>query len=440
MFRLAYSIYTLLMGIGLLLLGGGLLGTALGVRATMEGVSQTTIGFIMAAYFAGFIVGTYGAPGIVRQVGHVRAFAAFAAVASTTGILHAMFTDPYAWMAFRLLTGASFVGIYMVIESWLGEQSTSTTRGQVFALYMTITLLALAGGQFLILVGDVSTFVPFGVVTILVSLALVPVALTRLREPTPVETPALGLRHLVSISPLGVAGAFFSGLAYAAFWGMGPVFASGIGLEKMGVATFMAATILGGALLQVPIGHLSDHHDRRTVLAWVGVAGSLLALVLFAATFFGRGAIVVAGFLYGGVMFTVYGLSVAHMNDHLHEGGVLEATQALLLVHGGGAVAGPLVAGLIMERFGSQALLFFFAVILALLAAYAFRRMHVSPHIPLEDQGDYMPMVRTTQAAAELDPRSDESELEYTAEMDDEEEWFEADHPEEEGEPEGSRA
>jgi MFS family permease len=115
-------------------------------------------------------------------------------------------------------------------------------------------------------------------------------------------------------------------------------------------------------------------------------------------------------------MFTVYGLSVAHMNDHLHEGGVLEATQALLLVHGGGAVAGPLVAGVIMERLGSQSLLFFFMAILATLAAYAFRRMHVSPTIPLEDQGGYMPMVRTTQAAAELDPRADESDLEYTAE------------------------
>ncbi|MFP4181752.1 MAG: MFS transporter [Thiohalospira sp.] len=439
MFRLAYSIYSLLLGIGLLLVGGGLLGTALGVRASMDGVSQTTIGFIMASYFAGFIVGTYGAPGIVRRVGHVRAFAAFAAVGSTTGILHAMFTDPLAWMALRLLTGASFVGIYMVIESWLGEQSTSTTRGRVFALYMTITLLALAGGQFLILVGDVGTFVPFGVVTILVSLALVPVALTRLREPIPLEAPILGLRHLIGISPLGVAGAFFSGLAYAAFWGMGPVFASGIGLDKMGVATFMAATILGGALLQVPIGHLSDQLDRRTVIAWVGVVGSLLALGLFAATFFGRGAIVVAAFLYGGVMFTAYGLAVAHMNDHLHEGGVLEATQALLLVHGGGAVVGPLVAGFMMEQFGAQALLFFFAAILALLAAYAFRRMHVSPTIPLEDQGDYVPMVRTSQAAAELDPRADEAELAYDAEVE-EEALDEGEDAEEGGEPAGGRA
>ena len=440
MFRLAYSIYTLLLGIGVLLVGGGLLGTALGVRASMEGVSQSTIGLIMAAYFAGFIVGTYGAPGIVRRVGHVRAFAAFAAVGSTTGILHAMFTDPVAWMFLRLITGASFVGIYMVIESWLGEQSTSSTRGQVFALYMTITLLALAGGQFLLLAGDVSTFVPFGLVTILISLALVPVALTRLREPTPLATPTLGLRQLISISPLGVAGAFFSGLAYAAFWGMGPVFASGIGLDKMGVAAFMSATILGGALLQIPIGHLSDQLDRRSVIAGVGVTGSVLALALFAATFFGQGAIVLASFLYGGVMFTVYGLSVAHMNDHLQEGGVLEATQALLLVHGGGAVAGPLVAGVIMQWLGSQSLLVFFAAILATLAAYAFRRMYVSPHIPMEEQGDYMPMVRTTQAAAELDPRADESELESAAEADEEEAITEEGPPEGEPVPEGIRS
>ncbi|MFO8154959.1 MAG: MFS transporter [Pseudomonadota bacterium] len=409
MLYLAHRVFTLLLGIGVLLVGGGLLGTALGMRANLAGFPELVIGAVMAAYFAGFIVGTFVAPPIIRQVGHVRAFSAFAAIASTSGVLHAIWVDPWFWAVLRMLTGATLVGIYMVVESWLSEQSTRETRGRIFAIYMMTTLVALAMGQFLLTIGDVESFVPFAVATMLFSLGLVPIALTRMREPEPVEMPSLGIPHLFRVSPLSVAGAFFSGIAYAAFWGMGPVYASGIGLGQFGVAAFMAATILGGALLQIPIGHLSDAFDRRTIMAWAALGAAGLSALTGLAGWVGLHPLIAVAFVHGGVLFTLYGLSVAHMNDHLEPGAVLEATKALLLVHGGGAVLGPLLAGLSMGLLGPHALQAFLALVLMLLGGYAFHRKQVSPDIPEAEQGDYIPMVRTTQMAAELDPRHQES-------------------------------
>ncbi|MGA8004728.1 MAG: MFS transporter, partial [Burkholderiales bacterium] len=167
-------------------MGIGLLFTALGLRAGLMDFPVTVTGLVMSAYFAGFILGTYVCPAIIRRAGHIRAFAAMASVASTMPILHALVLSPWAWGALRLITGVCIVGLYMVIESWLNALAPNSKRGTIFAAYMATTLGALAFGQFLILVGDVLGFTPFALVSILLSLALVPVALTRVPEPPPV--------------------------------------------------------------------------------------------------------------------------------------------------------------------------------------------------------------------------------------------------------------
>ena len=272
------SIFSLLLGAGILLVGIGLLGTLLAVRAGVEHFSDPITGVVMSAYFLGFAAGTYVCPALIRRVGHIRAFAAMAAVASAAAIGHALLVHPVVWAVLRAITGACMVGLYMVVESWLNVLAPRQRRGQIFALYVAVTLVALALGQFLILVGDVDEFMPFGIAAALLSLALVPIALTRVTQPESVEAPELGLRHLYRLSPLGTLGALVAGLVSGAFWGMGPLYAYRVGLSDLSVAGFMATTIIGGALLQWPIGHLSDHHDRRTVLTVVCLLGAVLAV------------------------------------------------------------------------------------------------------------------------------------------------------------------
>ncbi len=317
MMTLVSSIFSLLFGIGIILIGSGFLGTLLGMRATLENFSEVVTGLVMSAYFLGFIAGAFVCPPLINRVGHIRAFAVMAAVASTAILTHALIIDPWAWAALRLITGICGVGLYMVIESWLNAQASNQQRGRMFALYMTVNMLAMAAGQYLLLLNRVDTFVPFAIIAILYSLGLVPVALTRIKEPQPISTPALRFVYLFAKAPLGVIGTLIAGLLLGAFWGMGAVFAKGIGLHNTWIAAFMSTAVLGGALLQLPIGRLSDTRDRRQILMIVSMAGAVAAVAAFAVAQWLSLALLICIFLFGGFTFPIYALCVAHMNDHL---------------------------------------------------------------------------------------------------------------------------
>lgn len=413
------SIYTLLLGIGILLTGSGLLGTVIGLRAELEQFPGSVIGIIMSAFFFGYVLGSYWCPALIRRVGHIRAFAAMAAIAAASVLAHGLVVHPIAWFVLRIITGICMLGLFMVIESWLNEQVDHYRRGKVFAVYMTVNLLALGLSQFLILVYGPVGIAPFALVAILFVLGLVPVALTDVREPTPVEAPSFSLRHMFHISPLGVAGGFASGLVNGAFWGMGAVFAHRIGMDHQGIAIFMSGVVLGGALLQFPIGHYSDSVDRRTVLTYTAlISAGVAALALFAAEI-SHVLLIAVAIVYGGFSFSVYSLSVAHFNDQVEPGEVLEATRGLLLLNGMGAALGPALVGGMMELFGPQSFLTYWVVVLGLLGVFALWRMRAGAPMTVEEQGEFVPMARTSAAALEMDPRVDmEPELDLEAQPD----------------------
>ncbi|WP_180683936.1 MFS transporter [Tepidicella baoligensis] len=404
--RLLLPLSSLLSGVGLLVVGVGLLFSVVGLRGGMADFSGVVLGLVMSAYFVGFVFGTFVCPIIIRRVGHIRAFAAMASLASTMPILHALWVDPWFWGALRFITGICLVGLYIVVESWLNTVAPTQHRGRVFAVYMSVNFVALALGQWLILVGDTLGFVPFVLVSIMFSFALLPITLTPVDEPEPVEAPRLSLRYLYQTSPLGVAGAVGSGLINGAFYGMGAVFAQGVGFSEAGVAAFMAATILGGAIFQWPVGHYSDRHDRRHVLLWVMVLSAVLAVLAFVLARHAEWVVIAIGLLFGGLVFTVYGLSVAHVNDLVDSSRVLEVTGGLLLVHGIGAALGPTLAGIFMDVLQPESLMLYFALVLTLLSLYAVKRIRAAAPVPEAEKFDFVMMGTGSQAVLQLDPRT----------------------------------
>jgi len=400
------AVLSLLLSSGILLVGIGLFFTALGLRASAEKFSTIATGLVMSSYFAGFVIGTFVCPAMIRRAGHIRAFAAMASVASTTAIVHAMAVDPWVWAVLRLITGICLVGLYMVMESWLNVISPNAARGRIFSAYVAVTLVAMGIGQFLVLAGDVLGFVPLGLVSILLSLALVPVAFTRTPEPRPVTVPNMSIARLYAISPMGVAAAVASGLLNSAFFGMGAVFGQRIGLSGVGVAAFMAVTIFGGALLQWPVGHASDKNDRRNVLTIVCAGAAGLAVLAYALIPVSTTAMIVCVFFYGGLVFAIYGLSVALVNDRITQDEALEASSSLLLVHGIGAVLGPVAAGALMDIQGPGGLLTFFALVLTAMAAYGVWRLRVGVRLPVEQQQAYVTIAASSPVVLEMDPRT----------------------------------
>ncbi len=402
---LLWRLSTLLSGVALLIVGVGLLFSVLGLRAGLADFSSITLGLVTSAYFAGFVLGTFLCPVIIGRVGHIRAFAAMASLASTMPILHALWIDPWFWGLLRLITGVCMVGLYIVIESWLNALAPNALRGRLFAVYMAVNFVALAVGQWLILVGDRLGFVPFAMVSVMFSFALLPITMTPVAEPAPVQAPRLSLRDLYDASPMGMAAAMASGLITGAFYGMSALFAQGIGFSDAQVASFVAAAILGGAFFQWPVGHYSDSHDRRLVLLWVCVFGAGVCVLGYMLATVSPDSLIPLALLFGGLIFAIYGLCVAHVNDVIDSSRLVEFSGGLLLIHGMGAAIGPTLAGVVMDSVGSNSLMLYFAVVMGSLALYSAKRLKAAKAIPTEEKSSFVVMGGGSQAVLQMDPR-----------------------------------
>lgn len=368
------STWALFLGVAFMMLGVGLQGTLLGLRATMEGFPTVVTGAIMSAYFVGFLGGSLYTPVLVSRVGHIRVFAALGSTASIAVLAHGVLVVPWVWMLMRLLSGFCMAGLYIVVESWLNDRVTNESRGKLMAIYMVISLGGLGLGQFLLNVADPGGVMLFLLASVLVSLAVVPIALTRGGAPAHEEAQSMGIVALWQVSPLGLVGVMAEGMAAAAFYGMGAVYARAQGMDAFGVSLLIAAVTFGGMLLQWPMGYASDRFDRRTVIALTSVVGGLAAAVAAITT---DGTQLLAAGLLGGMMMPLYSLSVAHTNDHLQPSQMVAASSSMILMSGAGAVAGPLAVSLCMQWAGPDGFFWFIAASMLLVALFAvYRSLH----------------------------------------------------------------
>jgi len=401
--KAALPLFFLIFAGALLLGSNGMTSTLLGVRGTLEAFAGLEIALLLTAYYVGFIVGCRQAPRIIQEVGHIRAFTAFASIASAVAMSHALFVESWFWIVTRVITGFCFAGLQMIIESWLNDRATNENRGQVLSVYRIADLASATFFQAILPVFDPRTFVPFGVLTIVISFALVPVALTRSSAPPVPTSLKLDLGRLWRVSPLAAFGAASLGLAVSSYWAMGALFVSGLGYPPEQTGVFVGAIIFGGALSQWPVGALSDRFDRRHVLIGVSLVTALVSLIVPMVAGFGQGGLLAAGALFGVAAVPAFGLVIAHGNDHAEPGDSVAVNGGILLLYGFAAASGPLLASQVMGLAGSSALFYWIATIYAVLGAFGLLRLtqRAAPEAP----EDYVPVLRTQPGIFELDPR-----------------------------------
>ena len=353
----AYAQLSALLGaVFILIFGNGLSNTLIPLSATAASFPSLSIGLIGSAYFGGMLVGCVAAPRIIARAGHIRAFAAFVAVATVTALMHPIFVDPAAWAAIRAVTGFCFAGLYAAIESWMHDKADNVVRGRVLALYQIINYCGSAGGQQAIRFIDAASPVPFSIVACALALSVLPLAYTRSDPPESPRTPRLRLAWLFRISPVGVAGALISGVANGTFFSLAPVFAERSGLGAGGVASFMTATIVGAALAQWPVGKLADRHDRRYIMlvAIAFAVAAQVAIVIYAHS--DPWVLIGLAALVGAAALVLYPLSSSHAQDLGGRENAVEVSSGLLLAYTIGAIVGPTSAAWLMGRFGPPAL------------------------------------------------------------------------------------
>jgi MFS family permease len=397
------SSWQLLLGMGILMLGAGLQSTEISLRATLEGFTPTVTGIVMSCYYLGYLAGTSAAPYLVRRVGHIRVFAAMAAIASATILLQAIFVQPLSWALLRGISGLCFAAIYVVAESWLNDRSSRATRGTLLAIYMVVLYIGLGGAQFLLIPADPRTTTPFMLAAVMISLAMVPIVLAAHRAPEIALPRKVSYRELYRDSPLGVVGVTVAGMVTSSVYSMGPVYAQRSGLATTGVATFMGVSILAAVIGQYPIGRLSDRVDRRTIMAWVCSLASASAVLLVVFMRMPRLIFFPLTALFSSMAFTLYSLSVSHVNDQLEPQQMVAASGALLRLNGLGAAVSPVLLGALIGQFGPPAYFGTLAALTLGLTIFDLWRKRRSEPVPADLKGTFIsagPQGAATQIAA----------------------------------------
>ncbi|MBT4879440.1 MAG: MFS transporter [Alphaproteobacteria bacterium] len=402
------SVIPPLLSMFFLMNGVGLFGTFIPIRLEMESVSSLNIGLITSAYYTGMALGAFKNANFILRVGHIRAYAAFASLTAVVMLSQGLFYSLWYWILLRAISGYCLAGLYIVVESWLLGHSTVKTRGQFLALYMIALYGASASGQFLLNVFNIDSLTPFSIATIFVILSVIPLAITKVGNPTIEEPSALTLIQLYKLSPTGIVSCTCSGLLLGSVLGLLPLYTQTMLNDVSVTALIMFLLIAGGTALQYPIGRLSDLVDRRKMLIFLCFL--LLAIELFIITISNQSvqSINILIFIFGGASFALYPVSISHTCDVLEHADIVSATQGLMLAYGIGAIFGPIFASVFMSFFGSGGLFIYFIFISVGLAAYLIYR--VSTRIPsaVEDHQDFVVLPGTTPIASELDPRSDE--------------------------------
>ncbi|WP_127112926.1 MFS transporter [Shimia sediminis] len=333
--------WALFLGMMLLMVANGLLATLLTIRGAGLGFTDLTISLMQAAYPAGALVGTATAPRMVEKVGHIRAFSALASLVSIAAILHLLTADPYTWSGMRFLAGVCYPGMYVITESWLNAKAENRNRAQILSIYFMIWMAGPALGTALVAVPDPSGDLLFGLVSILISLSIVPLLLSGNKAPDYEVPDRMPVVKLFKVSPTAVVGNAISAIAVAAWFITLPLFALQIGMSAAQASGVLVIAMIVGALVQYPVGWLSDHFDRRLVLLGLGLIGGATCLWMLAVP---SNTTLVVGFaVLAGASLPMYAVCTAHANDHLKPAQIVPASGTMLFILNVGQFIGILI-------------------------------------------------------------------------------------------------
>ncbi len=394
----------------MLLTGNGLLNTLLSTRMAMDGYPMVTMGVVLSCYFSGLLAGSFVCHRLIQRIGHIRAFAVFAAGTTVIALSHGLFLSAWVWGGLRFFCGVTSFGLFMTIESWLNECTDSGYRGRVFSIYMILCYLGIGVGQQLLNAGDIQGNELFLIAGIIFALCLIPVAATEGVHPKLPGRARFSFTAIFRRAPLGMLGSVAAGLTNSAFYAMMPVVCNAVGLSHHQLSWIMSITVFAGLSAQWIVGAVSDRFDRTLVLTIVVIAIVAVSGFMFIykdSSFVGL-AFKMA--LVGALIFSVYPLAVARTHDIFGGQDAVAVSTGLLFAYSIGASVSPLLASGMMTLVHTPLGLFaFWCLVYSIFTGFIFylRKKEKIEIVPVDDQVSFVPMKSTSPVAMVLDPRTD---------------------------------
>ena len=409
--------WALFIGIGVMMIAHGLQMQLMGIRAVLEDFSVFTTGIFMSGYYVGYFIGSKTTPNFVSKVGHIRVFAAFASLASLSALVAVVYVNPFMWTISRFITGISLVSCYVVTESWLNDRATNKNRGQLLSAYMMVIYFGLAIGMLLLNVSRPDDYEPFILVSVLLSIALVPILLTKRPAPKFKKIETISINELFKISPLGTLSSFFTGIIHAAFFSLISVYATLAKFTLFETSILLFIATIAGVIGQGPIGYFSDSFDRRKVIIITTFGSSILAFISILTSndpiqniyylhgfSFRKIIFFIAVGLYSSLCLPLFSLNLAHTNDFVPKSKFVAAGGGLQFIFGVGAISGPILCSIFMEWFGLNGLFIFLIISHTIIGVFGLYRMKVRNTVENPDSTFTPVPAIITPAGLELDP------------------------------------
>ena len=420
--REAKKSWALFLGIGTIMIAHGLQMQIMGIRSVLEDFSILTTGILMSGYFIGYFIGSKTTPNLVQKVGHIRVFAAFASLASLSALVAVAYVNPFMWTISRFITGISIVSCFIVAESWLNDRATNKNRGQLLSAYMIIIYFGLAIGMLLLNLSEPTTYEPFILVSVLLSIALVPILLTKRPAPKFKKIGTISIKELYKISPLGTLSSFATGIIHSAFFSLIAVYATKANFSLLETSILLFISTISGVIGQGPIGYFSDIYDRRKVIVVSTLASAALAFfsiltsndpiqnIYWLDEFdFKKMIFFLFVGLYASLCLPLFSLNLAHTNDYVPKEKFVAAGGGLQLVFGIGAIIGPILCSLFMDWFGLNGFFAFLILIHIFIGIFGMYRMKVRQTVENPDSSFTSIPATITPAGLELDPDTPEN-------------------------------
>lgn len=407
MTSLLRNVAALIAAVTILQLAGGLLGVRIPLAFMEDGYSRTALGLVAASYSAGFMMGAMIATQLLARVGHIRVYAACAAIFAVATLALHFTNDVWSWGLARMGAGISVALMFAAIESWISFSVSSRTRGEVMSVYMVLTKGALALGPFLAFSYAGSAPEPWMIAAALAALSMVPICFTAAEQPAPPKAQPLALVEQFATAPAAVISSFGAGLVNGGVLALAPLYAAQhYGPEA--AAEFYSAAFIGSLLLQWPAGRLSDRIDRRLVIAALATLAALasFALALWSGELHSWWAVFLF-FLWGAGALSFYGIAVAHMADRAEPGRLAQSAAGLLFVWAAGSVIGPILMGPLVDWFDVPGMFWFAGAAATFVCAAMFWRR--TAREPSTTKEEFAPQIGTSVAAGEI-AYGDESE------------------------------
>lgn len=390
------NVASLILAVMLLQAASGILSVTTPLALDYMGASALGVGVVAAVFSAGFMLGAWFAPDVVRQIGHIRAYSAAAAIYAAGILGMALAFDPVAWGPLRFLQGAASAVMFTAAESWIADSTPRSKRGGVMGMYQLLLKVAMSCGPLLIVDHAPDDIRPFIWAGLLMVLAVIPLCATRRSQPVLPDREAISIAGMLKIPPAALAGAIVAGIANTGIMSQLPLYAKELepSAGASAATTLSIAAWMGGTITQWPAGLLSDRIDRRFVVA--GLA--LMALVACIALFMTAGRVsfsvtVMLAAVWGGGALSFYSVSASHATDRSEPGQIASVMSGMLFVWAAGSVAGPIITGVTADTDLGQPGVFAVIAVLyfALLASNLWRvsitrrpdASHRSPFIPV---------------------------------------------------------